>query len=131
MLLIWKRNSRIYYQEEYLYWKNILSYIMYYFRNILVDNFRTIIINSQIKQQEIFLCGYVNGLSIIYLLVYVKFLISFFNSGFWMRLFGNRGLYWCTDVCLYWTARGRHLWVRKRQLINLFKFRISLYSFLW
>lgn len=131
MLLIWKRNSRIYYQVEYLYWKNILSYIMYYFRNILVDNFRTIIINSQIKQQEIFLCGYVNGLSIIYLLVYVKFLISFFNSGFWMRLFGNRGLYWCTDVCLYWTARGRHLWVRKRQLTNLFKFRISLYSFLW
>lgn len=131
MLLIWKRNSRIYYQVEYLYWKNILSYIMYYFRNILVDNFRTIIINSQIKQQEIFLCGNVNGLSIIYLHVYVKFLISFFNSGFWMRLFGNRGLYWCTDVCLYWTARGRHLWVRKRQLINLSKFRISLYSFLW
>lgn len=131
MLLIWKRNSRIYYQVEYLYWKNILSYIMYYFRNILVDNFRTIIINSQIKQQEIFLCGNVNGWSIIYLHVYVKFLISFFNSGFWMRLFGNRGLYWCTDVCLYWTARGRHLWVRKRQLTNLFKFRISLYSFLW
>lgn len=131
MLLIWKRNSRIYYQVEYLYWKNILSYIMYYFRNILVDNFRTIIINSQIKQQEIFLCGNVNGLSIIYLHVYVKFLISFFNSGFWMRLFGNRGLYWCADVCLYWTARGRHLWVRKRQLTNLFKFRISLYSFLW
>lgn len=131
MLLIWKRNSRIYYQVEYLYWKNILSYIMYYFRNLLVDNFRTIIINSQIKQQEIFLCGYVNGFSIIYLHVYVKFLISFFNSGFWMRLFGNRGLYWCTDVCLYWTARGRHLWVRKRQLTNLFKFRISLYSFLW
>lgn len=131
MLLIWKRNSRIYYQVEYLYWKNILSYIMYYFRNILVDNFRTIIINSQIKQQEIFLCGYVNCLIIIYLHVYVKFLISFFNSGFWMRLFGNRGLYWCTDVCLYWTARGRHLWVRKRQLTNLFKFRISLYSFLW
>lgn len=131
MLLIWKRNSRIYYQVEYLYWKNILSYIMYYFRNILVDNFRTIIINSQIKQQEIFLCGYVNCLSIIYLHVYVKFLISFFNSGFWMRLFGNRGLYWCTDVCLYWTARGRHLWVRKRQLTNLSKFRISLYSFLW
>lgn len=131
MLLIWKRNSRIYYQVEYLYWKNILSYIMYYFRNLLVDNFRTIIINSQIKQQEIFLCGNVNGLSIIYLHVYVKFLISFFNSGFWMRLFGNRGLYWCTDVCLYWTARGRHLWVRKRQLTNLFKFKISLYSFLW
>lgn len=131
MLLIWKRNSRIYYQVEYLYWKNILSYIMYYFRNILVDNFRTIIINSQIKQQEIFLCGNVNGWSIIYLHVYVKFLISFFNSGFWMRLFGNRGLYWCADVCLYWTARGRHLWVRKRQLTNLFKFRISLYSFLW
>lgn len=131
MLLIWKRNSRIYYQVEYLYWKNILSYIMYYFRNLLVDNFRTIIINSQIKQQEIFLCGNVNGWSIIYLHVYVKFLISFFNSGFWMRLFGNRGLYWCTDVCLYWTARGRHLWVRKRQLTNLFKFRISLYSFLW
>lgn len=131
MLLIWKRNSRIYYQVEYLYWKNILSYIMYYFRNLLVDNFRTIIINSQIKQQEIFLCGYVNGFSIIYLHVYVKFLISFFDSGFWMRLFGNRGLYWCTDVCLYWTARGRHLWVRKRQLTNLFKFRISLYSFLW
>lgn len=131
MLLIWKRNSRIYYQVEYLYWKNILSYIMYYFRNILVDNFRTIIINSQIKQQEIFLCGNVNGWSIIYLHVYVKFLISFFNSGFWMRLFGNRGLYWCTDVCLYWTARGRHLWVRKRQLTNLFRFRISLYSFLW
>lgn len=129
--LVWKRNSRIYYQVEYLYWKNILSYIMYYFRNILVDNFRTIIINSQIKQQEIFLCGNVNGLSIIYLHVYVKFLISFFNSGFWMRLFGNRGLYWCTDVCLYWTARGRHLWVRKRQLTNLSKFRISLYSFLW
>lgn len=131
MLLIWKRNSRIYYQVEYLYWKNILSYIMYYFRNLLVDNFRTIIINSQIKQQEIFLCGNVNGLSIIYLHVYVKFLISFFNSGFWMRLFGNRGLYWCADVCLYWTARGRHLWVRKRQLTNLFKFRISLYWFLW
>lgn len=131
MLLIWKRNSRIYYQVEYLYWKKILSYIMYYFRNLLVDNFRTIIINSQIKQQEIFLCGNVNGWSIIYLHVYVKFLISFFNSGFWMRLFGNRGLYWCTDVCLYWTARGRHLWVRKRQLTNLFKFRISLYSFLW
>lgn len=131
MLLIWKRNLRIYYQVEYLYWKNILSYIMYYFRNLLVDNFRTIIINSQIKQQEIFLCGNVNGLSIIYLHVYVKFLISFFNSGFWMRLFGNRGLYWCTDVCLYWTARGRHLWVRKRQLTNLLKFRISLYSFLW
>lgn len=131
MLLIWKRNSRIYYQVEYLYWKNISSYIMYYFRNILVDTFRTIIINSQIKQQEIFLYGYVNGLSIIYLHVYVKFLISFFNSGFWMRLFGNRGLYWCTDVCLYWTARGRHLWVRKRQLTNLFRFRISLYSFLW
>lgn len=131
MLLIWKRNSRIYYQVEYLYWKNILSYIMYYFRNILVDNFRTIIINSQIKQQEIFLCGYVNCLIIIYLHVYVKFLISFFNSGFWMRLFGNRGLYWCTDVCLYWTACGRHLWVRKRQLTNLSKFRISLYSFLW
>lgn len=131
MLLIWKRNSRIYYQVEYLYWKNILSYIMYHFRNILVDNFRTIIINSQIKQQEIFLCGNGNGLSIIYLHVYVKFLISFFNSGFWMRLFGNRGLYWCTDVCLYWTARGRHLWVRKRQLTNLSKFRISLYSFLW
>lgn len=129
MLLIWKRNSRIYYQVEYVYWKNILSYIMYYFRNILVDNFRTIIINSQIKQQEIFLCGNVNGLSIIYLHVYVKFLISFFNSGFWMRLFGNRGLYWCTDVCLYWTARGRHLWVRKRQLTNLFRFRIS--PFLW
>lgn len=85
----------------------------------------------QIKQQEIFLCGNVNGWSIIYLHVYVKFLISFFNSGFWMRLFGNRGLYWCTDVCLYWTARGRHLWVRKRQLTNLSKFRISLYSFLW
>lgn len=33
------------------------------------------------------------------------------SSGFWMRLFGNRGLYWCTDVCLYWTARGRHLWI--------------------
>lgn len=131
MLLIWKRNLRIYYQVEYLYWKNILSYIMYYFRNILVDNFRTIIINSQIKQQEIFLCGNVNGWSIIYLHVYVKFLISFFNSGFWMRLFWNRGLYWCTDVCLYWTARDRHLWVRKRQLTNLFKFRISLYSFLW
>lgn len=131
MLLIWKRNLRIYYQVEYLYWKNILSYIMYQFRNILVDNFRTIIINSQIKQQEIFLSGYVNCLIIIYLHVYVKFLISFFNSGFWMRLFWNRGLYWCTDVCLYWTARDRHLWVRKRQLTNLFKFRISLYSFLW
>lgn len=68
---------------------------MYYFRNILVDNFRTIIINSQIKQQEIFLCGYVNGLSIIYLHVYFKFLFLSLTVAFGCDYLG---IVDCTDV---------------------------------